>query len=101
MDGAATALNLNLLPHRRRCYIPEPDPAALAGEVATALKLVYGACGDEFPAHLCAVVLPASGLTAQQQQQLVYHLREGDAKELKDCLRLAMLGQGGQGGGKA
>jgi hypothetical protein len=62
-------------------------------------------CGDEFAAHLCGRVLPSLGLPAEVQQQLVYHVRESDSKQLKDCLRIVLLqanaGGGGGGGGGA
>ncbi len=70
--------------------VREPATLALLGEVAMALKLVYAKCGDEFPTHLCATVLPAVGCPQDVQQQLVYHLRESEAKDLKEFLRLIL-----------
>lgn len=64
---------------------------ALLGEVSSALKLLYEKCGDEFAAHLCGRVLPALGAPADVQAQLVYHLRESDARQLKECLRTVLM----------
>ncbi len=52
-------------------------------------------------------VLPAVGLAPEAQQQLVYLIREREAKELRDFLRVLMAQaqqqqqqQGGQGQGR-
>ena len=56
------------------------------------LKLVYGSCGGEaLLSHLCVSVLPATGLPAELQQQIAFHLRDSEAKELKECLRGVFL----------
>lgn len=62
---------------------------SLLGEAAGTLKSVYSKCGDEFAAHLCAL-LPTLGLGLglEAQQQLVGHVRGSDAKGLKEYLRL-------------
>eukprot|EP00798_Chlamydomonas_sp_ICE-L_P002570 gene2570-30954_t len=78
------------------------DPATLSllGEVAMALKLVYSKCGDAFPTHLINSVLPKLGLPQEVQQLLVYHLRESEAKDLKECLRQILQQAAQQQGGK-
>jgi hypothetical protein len=55
-------------------------------------------CGDEFAAHLCGRVLPSLGLPSEVQQQLVFHVRESDPKQLKDCLRSVLLQTSGGAG---
>jgi hypothetical protein len=64
---------------------------ALLAEVATALKLLQEKCGDAFSVHLCGQVLPESRLPGELQQQLAYHVRESDAKQLKEFLREVLL----------
>jgi hypothetical protein len=59
--------------------------------VSSALKLLHERCGDELSVHLCNQVLPASGLPVELQQQLVRHVRESDARQLKDFLRELLL----------
>ena len=66
---------------------------ALIGEISLALKLLYEKCGEEFAAHLGAQVLPPLGVPVELQQQLLYHVREGDAKQLKECLRGILMAQ--------
>lgn len=63
----------------------------LLSEVSSALKLLHERCGDELSVHLCKQVLPASGLPVELQQQLVRHVRESDARQLKDFLREVLL----------
>lgn len=63
----------------------------LLSEVSSALKLLHERCGDELSVHLCNQVLPASGLPVELQQQLVRHVRESDARQLKDFLRELLL----------
>lgn len=63
----------------------------LLTEVATALKLLHECCGDELSVHLCNQVLPGSGLPGELQQQLVRHVRESDARQLKEFLRELLL----------
>ena len=56
------------------------------------LKLVYGSCGGEaLLSHLCVTVLPSTGLPPELQQQIAYHVRESEAKELKECLRAVFV----------
>jgi hypothetical protein len=67
---------------------------ALLGEAAVSIKLVHGTCGgDQLLSHICGSVLPSLGCPSELQQQLAYHIRESEAKELKDCLRAAMTWQ--------
>jgi len=68
---------------------------ALIGEAAAALKLLHEKCGSDLLQHLCGLVLPASGLPGEVQQQLVYHIQESDAKQLKDFLRGLLLSVAG------
>lgn len=63
----------------------------LLGEVAAALKLLHERCGNDFSVHLCSRSLPESGLTADVQQQLAFHVRDSDVKHLKDFLRELLL----------
>lgn len=63
----------------------------LLTEVSTALKLLHERCGDELSVHLCNQVLPRSGLPGELQQQLVQHVRESDARQLKEFLRELLL----------
>lgn len=63
----------------------------LLNEVATALKLLHERCGDELSVHLCNQVLPGSGLPGELQQHLVRHVRESDARQLKEFLRELLL----------
>ncbi|WIA12173.1 hypothetical protein OEZ85_012245 [Tetradesmus obliquus] len=64
---------------------------ALLGEMASALKLLQEKCGDAFSVHLCGQVLPESRLPGELQQQLAYHVRESEAKQLKEFLRELLL----------
>jgi hypothetical protein len=64
---------------------------SLLNEVAAALKMLHLCCGDELSLHLCNQVLPGSGLPGELQQQLVRHVRESDARQLKDFLRELLL----------
>jgi hypothetical protein len=57
-------------------------------------------CGDDFAAHLCGRVLPSLGLPAEVQQQLIFHVRESDPKQLKDCLRSVLLQANGAAGAR-
>jgi hypothetical protein len=66
---------------------------SLIGEVAQALKLLYEKCGEEFAAHLGAQVLPQLGVPGEMQQQLLYYVREGNAKQLKEYLRGLLIAQ--------
>jgi len=66
---------------------------ALIGEISLALKLLYEKCGEEFAVHLGGQVLPPLGVPVELQQQLLYHVREGDAKQLKECLRGILMAQ--------
>jgi exportin-T len=68
---------------------------ALIGEAAAGLKLLHEKCGSDLLQHLCGLVLPASGLPGEVQQQLVYHIQESDAKQLKDFLRGLLLSVAG------
>jgi exportin-T len=68
---------------------------ALLGEMSSALKLLQEKCGDAFAAHLCGQVLPQSRLPGELQQQLAYHVRESDAKQLKEFLRELLLSAAG------
>lgn len=61
------------------------------GEVGCALKLLHERCGDELSIHLCNQVLPGSGLPPELQQQLVRHVRDSDAREVKEFLRQLLL----------
>lgn len=71
----------------------------LLTEVGTALKLLHERCGDELSVHLCNQVLPGSGLPGELQQQLVRHVRESDARQVKEFLReLLLSARGGQQG---
>lgn len=63
----------------------------MLAEVGTALKLLHERCGDELLAHLCNQVLPGSGLPGELQQQLVRHVRESDARQVKEFLRELLL----------
>jgi hypothetical protein len=63
----------------------------LLTEVGTALKLLQELCGDELSVHLCNQVLPGSGLPGELQQQLVRHVRESDARQVKEFLRELLL----------
>mmetsp|Transcript_5354 Transcript_5354/g.11718 ORF Transcript_5354/g.11718 Transcript_5354/m.11718 type:complete len:1077 (-) Transcript_5354:655-3885(-) len=74
---------------------------SLLGEAAMALKLVYAKCGEEVVVHLVTVVLPALGFPEELQQQLVYHVRGGEPKELKDFLKALMLMQSRAQAGQA
>ncbi len=67
--------------------------SALIGEAAVALKLVHEKCGDQLLAHLCSSVLPATGCPQELQQQLAYHVRTSEAKEIKEALRVVVLWQ--------
>ncbi|MEW5306130.1 MAG: hypothetical protein WDW36_008620 [Sanguina aurantia] len=74
---------------------------ALLGEASSALKLVYRQCGEAFPAHLAAAVLPSLGVPPQVAAQLVAALQTASVKELRECLREAVvLLQGGAPGRK-
>jgi hypothetical protein len=68
---------------------------ALLSEMASALKLLQEKCGDAFSVHLCGQVLPESRLPGELQQQLAYHVRESDAKQLKEFLRELLLSAAG------
>jgi hypothetical protein len=59
--------------------------------VGSALKLLHERCGDELSVLLCNQVLPGSGLPGELQQQLVQHVRESDARQVKDFLRQLLL----------
>ncbi|GAX84343.1 hypothetical protein CEUSTIGMA_g11765.t1 [Chlamydomonas eustigma] len=64
---------------------------ALIGEAAVSIKMVHGTCGgDQLLSHMCGNVLPSLGCPSELQQQLAYHIRESEAKELKECLRAVM-----------
>lgn len=63
----------------------------LLTEVSSALKLLHERCGDELSVHLCNQVLPGSGLPGELQQQLVRHVRESEARQLKEFLRELLL----------
>lgn len=63
----------------------------LLTEVGTALKLLHERCGIELSVHLCNQVLPGSGLPGELQQQFVRHVRESDARQLKEFLRELLL----------
>lgn len=74
---------------------------ALLGEVSSALKLVYRQCGEAFPAHLAGAVLPSLGVPPQLAAQLVSALQTATVKELRECLKEAVvLLQGGAPGRK-
>lgn len=68
---------------------------ALLGEVAATLKLLHERCENDFSAHLCGRVLPESGLPGDVQQQLAHHVRESDAKQVKEFLRELLLSAAG------
>lgn len=81
--------------------IRDAGTMALLGEVSSALKLVYRQCGEEFPTHLVSSVLPALGVPPAVQQQLVHALRTATVKELRECLKEAVvLLQGGSEGSR-
>ncbi|KAG1677608.1 hypothetical protein FOA52_010389 [Chlamydomonas sp. UWO 241] len=62
--------------------------SALLGEAAVCLKLCYQRCGgDALLAHLSTALLPATGVPLELQQQLLYTIREGEAKDVKEALR--------------
>lgn len=68
---------------------------SLMQDLASALKLVYEKCGDEFAAHLLQVAAPAAGLPPQLAQQLVFTIQSSEAKDVRDALRsLLMQSQG-------
>eukprot|EP00879_Flechtneria_rotunda_P007650 GHRR01008022.1.p1 GENE.GHRR01008022.1~~GHRR01008022.1.p1 ORF type:complete len:244 (+),score=108.64 GHRR01008022.1:34-732(+) len=67
---------------------------SLLGEAASALKLLHQKCGDDFLAHLLSQVFPGTGLPSELQQQLAYHIRDDDAKQLKDFMREVLLSIG-------
>jgi hypothetical protein len=73
---------------------------AYLSEVASCCKLVYAQAGERFVAHLAGQVLPTSGLPGEAQQQLLYHVREGDAKALRDCMRNILVVLHGMAAGR-
>lgn len=80
------------------------DAAAISllTEVSLSLKLVHEKCGQPFLAYLCSTVLPRMGWPPAAQQQLVMHITQSDAKQLKDFLKAALLelkAQGSTAGG--
>jgi hypothetical protein len=73
---------------------------AYLSEVASCCKLVYAQAGERFVTHLAGQVLPTSGLPGEAQQQLLYHVREGDAKALRDCMRNILVVLHGMAAGR-
>lgn len=72
--------------------------SSLLSEAAAALKLLHEKGGEEFVGLLVGQVLPGLSCPAAVQQQLVFHLRESEAKVLKDYLRALMVQAAGSSG---
>ena len=67
-------------------------------DLASALKLVWERCGQDFVTHVMTVVGPQAGLPPQITEQLILKICQADAKEVKDTLRSLLQAQQAQRG---
>ena len=64
---------------------------SLLTEIAMQLKSMHRLGGDRYLSHLCGVTLPRLGWPQAAQEQLVGHITQSEAKQLKDFLKQAFI----------
>ncbi|KAL0051899.1 hypothetical protein WJX82_004175 [Trebouxia sp. C0006] len=64
-------------------------------EVAATLKDLQALCGNDFSAYLQSTAMPATELPNSTQEELVFHILQSEAKDLKAFIRLRLQQQAG------
>ncbi|KAL3158479.1 hypothetical protein ABBQ38_010711 [Trebouxia sp. C0009 RCD-2024] len=78
-----------------RLDVRDAASSSFLTEVAATLKDLRSVCGNDFLAYLQSTAIPATKLPSKAQEELLLHIQQSEAKDLKPILRSLLQQQAG------